>query len=390
MMKKPVVLISILLISALLVFAGVRFFQTHERLAMQSQGAAANVLMADDKGFAKAYSPRLFEFPADHGAHPDYRTEWWYFTGNLKDASGRPFGYQLTFFRFALAAETTASESAERLTSESAWRNRQMYMAHFTVTDIQGNTFYHDERFSRAGLDLAGTEAEPFRVWLNDWSAEGNGQTVFPLKLTAKNSTVAIDLQLTMDKPLVLQGNQGLSQKSEQAGNASYYYSFTRLTTAGSIRIKNHLFSVSGASWMDREWSTSALSAQQAGWDWFSLQLSDHSEIMFYRLRRKDGKADTYSSGIIVEADNSQLRLNAASVNIDVSGQWTSPHSHSTYPAKWRLTVPQQGISLEITPFINDQELNGRYRYWEGAVKLTGKKNGRPISGQGYVELTGY
>ncbi|MDO8844531.1 lipocalin-like domain-containing protein [Methylicorpusculum sp.] len=382
MMKKSAFLFSLLLISVLLAFAGVRFFQAHDPLATQRQDAPANVLMADDKGFAKAYSPRPFEFPADHGAHPDYRTEWWYFTGNLKDASGRPFGYQLTFFRFALAAQTTSSESA--------WRNRQMYMAHFTVTDIQGNAFYHDERFSRAGLDLAGAEAEPFRVWLNDWSAEGSGQTIFPLKLTAKNSTVAIDLQLTMEKPVVLQGNQGLSQKSEQAGNASYYYSFTRLATAGSIRIKNQPFSVSGTSWMDREWSTSALSVEQAGWDWFSLQLSDHSEIMFYRLRRKDGKADTFSSGIIVEADNSQIRLSAASVTIDVSKQWTSPHSQSTYPAKWRLTIPEQAISLDITPFINDQELNGRYRYWEGAVKLTGEKNGRPISGQGYVELTGY
>lgn len=339
-------------------------------------------LTASEDGFARVLSPRQFHFPADHGPHNEYRTEWWYFTGNLHDSEGRKFGYQLTFFRFALKPKPSPSQSA--------WRSNQIYMAHFTVTDVKNHKFHAAERFSRTGLNLAGAKTDKYQVWLNDWSAASVGDGVFPLRLQAKQADFAIDLQLTEQKPLVLQGNEGMSQKSSKPGNASYYYSFTRLKTTGRLRLQDRTFEVSGSSWMDREWSTSALSEEQAGWDWFSLQLSDNTEIMYYRLRLKNGANDPHSAGTVVLADHSQIPLNEQNVKIQVLDEWTSPHSNRTYPSQWRLSVPSQNLKLDIVPLVNDQELNLSFRYWEGAVTVRGQKNGRPITGLGYVELTGY
>ena len=335
-----------------------------------------------DEGFARALKPREFSFPSDHGAHNSYRTEWWYFTGNLKNPQNRKFGYELTFFRFALSPKTPVSKSA--------WRSNQMYMAHLTLTDVKEDRFYTDERFSRAGNSLAGASNKKYHVWLYDWSAATEGDSDFPLRLHAKSDKFAIDLLLTSQKGYVLQGDQGLSQKSPEPGNASYYYSYTRLPTEGHISIANNKFSVSGESWMDREWSTSALSDEQSGWDWFALQFSDNSELMFYQLRRKDGLPDNNSSSSFVQSDNSKIPLKVKDVTIKILDKWESPHSKITYPSKWRLTIPGQNLDIDVVPLINDQELNVRYRYWEGAVSVNGTKNGKPISGQGYVELTGY
>jgi len=342
----------------------------------------SNILSKDDKGFARAFKPRELSFPADHGAHNTYRTEWWYFTGNLKNPQDRKFGYELTFFRFALAAETPVSKSA--------WRNNQLYMAHLTLTDVKEDRFYTAERFSRAGNDLAGASIKKYRVWLYDWSATTQGDSDFPLRLYANSDDFAIDLLLTSPKGYVLQGDQGLSQKSPEPGNASYYYSYTRLATQGYISIAGNQFAVTGDSWMDREWSTSALSDEQSGWDWFALQLSDNTELMFYQLRRKDGLPDNNSSGSVVPADNSKIPLKVKDVTIKILDKWKSPHSKITYPSRWYLTVPGQKLEIDVIPLINDQELNVSYRYWEGAVSVIGTKNGKPISGQGYVELAGY
>jgi len=341
-----------------------------------------NVLSKDDKGFARALNPRKFSFPTDHGPHNPFRTEWWYFTGNLKNPQGRKFGYELTFFRFALKAQMPASKSA--------WRTNQLYMAHLTLTDVENNRFYTDERISRAGNDLAGASNKKYQVWLYDWSARTEGEADFPLRLQAKSDIFAIDLLLKSQKSYVLQGDQGLSQKSREPGNASFYYSYPRLETEGAVTIAGKQFSVTGASWMDREWSTSALSDEQSGWDWFALQLSDNTELMYYRLRRKDGQQDSNSSGSFVLADNSKIPLKDHDVTIKTLNTWKSPHSKITYPSRWRLAVPGQNLEVEIVPLINDQELNVSYRYWEGAVTVNGTKNGKPISGQGYVELAGY
>ncbi|MGR8978871.1 MAG: lipocalin-like domain-containing protein [Gammaproteobacteria bacterium] len=344
--------------------------------------AFGDVLSGGEDGFERALKPRKFSFPEDHGPHNRYRIEWWYFTGNLQNSEGRKFGYQLTFFRYALSPDKPASKSA--------WRTNQLYMAHFTVTDVTAGRFYTDERFSRAGNGLAGADSRRFHVWLYDWSAQAEETPDFPLHLQAKNEEIAIDLHLTKLKPKVLQGNQGLSRKSDEPGNASYYYSFTRLPTEGAVTVGGNSYSVKGSSWMDREWSTSSLSKQQEGWDWLALQFSDGSELMFYRLRRKDGRVDGNSAGSFIAADNARLSLNVQDVVIEVKDHWQSPHSKAVYPSRWRLSVPKLKLSVDIVPLVSDQELNVSTRYWEGAVSINGTRNGNSLTGRGYVELTGY
>lgn len=340
------------------------------------------VLSTNEKGFARAFKPQIFSFPSDHGSHNQFRSEWWYFTGNLGNKQGRRFGYELTFFRSALKPGFAESKST--------WRTNHMYMAHLTLTDVESNRFYTDERFSRAGNDLAGASNKSYQVWLYDWSAKTEGEKEFPLRLHAKSEDFAVDLLLTPLKGLVLQGEQGLSQKSSEPGNASYYYSYPRLATEGMVSVGSKQFLVSGTSWMDREWSTSALSNEQSGWDWFALQLSDNTELMFYRLRRKDGQRDSNSSGSYIMADSTKLSLKEHDVAIKALDSWESPHSKITYPSQWRLSIPVLNLEVEVVPLINDQELNVSYRYWEGAVRVIGTKQGKNISGQGYVELTGY
>lgn len=377
----------------LLVIVGSQFFKAPSYMKWVTEGFFSNtlakkddafnhVLSKDDPRFARALTPQKFTFPIDHGPHNLYRTEWWYFTGNLKNAQGRQFGYELTFFRFALNPETSESKSA--------WRSNQMYMAHLTLTDVEKRRFYTDERFSRAGNDLAGALTKKYQVWLYDWSAKTEGDADFPLRLHAKTDDFGINLLLTSQKGYILQGNQGLSQKSLKPGNASYYYSYPRLETKGAVTIASEQFSVTGASWMDREWSTSALSEEQSGWDWFALQFSDDSELMFYQLRRKDGQPDSNSSGSFVRADNGKIALKESDVSIQILDNWKSPHSKITYPSRWHLSIPNQNLEIEIVPLLNDQELNVSYRYWEGAVSIKGTKNGKLVSGQGYVELAGY
>ncbi len=334
------------------------------------------------EGYARAVELRIFRFPADHGPHPDFRTEWWYFTGNLHDEDGRHFGYQLTFFRVALSPEMP-----ERT---SVWASRQVFMAHFALTDTAGERFHHFERFSRAALGLAGAETTPFRVWLEDWSADSEPGEGFPWRLQARENGVEIDLHLESAKPVVLQGEAGLSRKSDEIGNASYYYSMTRLPTHGTVRVGEGEFVVTGDSWLDREWSTSALGEGDVGWDWFSLQLSDRREVMFYRIRRETGEASPWSAGTLVAPDGSARTLGVDEVRIEELDRWTSPRSGVVYPARWRLSIPVEEIDLLIDPRLADQELDTTVRYWEGAVRAQGISRGEPVTGLGYVELTGY
>lgn len=331
-------------------------------------------------GYAKALVPRPFIFPADHGPHPEFKTEWWYYTGNLAATDGRRFGYQLTFFRIALTPS-----AVER---PSAWGASQISMAHFAVTDPDGRRFFSAERFGRNALGLAGAQAEPFRVWLEDWQASAP-QGSFPMRLQAADAEVAIDLTLEAGKPVVLQGEQGLSRKSAEAGNASYYYSLTRMPTRGTLKLGDAEFPVSGNSWLDREWSTSALAPDQTGWDWFALQLDDGFELMYYQLRRQDGSADPASAGVwVLPAGNSSV-LAREDLLLEPTGRWTSPRG-GRYPAGWRLRVEREQLDLRIEPLLADQELDATIRYWEGAVRVRGLRAGKPVSGYGYVELTGY
>jgi predicted secreted hydrolase len=338
----------------------------------------------NDAGYAKAIEPRKFRFPADHGPHPEFRTEWWYYTGNLATPEGRRFGFQLTFFRSALASAMTARQSA--------WATRQAWLAHFAVSDIGGaggGHFHSFERWSRGAVGLAGARAEPFRVWVKDWTAEGVGGQP-PMHLTASEGDLGIDLVLQPGKPPVLQGDRGLSRKGSEAGDASYYYSLTRMPAAGTVRLGGESFAVSGLAWMDREWSTSSLAPGQVGWDWFAVQLSDSSDLMLYRLRREDGTADPASSGTVVAPDGTARHLALADFQIAGAGEWRSPRSGARYPARWHVRIPSEDLDLEIRPALADQELDVSFRYWEGAVEIAGTRRGRPVRGQGYVELTGY
>ena len=367
---------------ALLVFlvAGLRDPATPEPAAAPPLALESVLGDPDTRGYARAREVRLFGFPEDHGPHPDFRSEWWYFTGNLEDAEGRRFGYQWTVFRFALRPEAGARASA--------WAARQVYMGHFTVTDVAGGRFHAFERLTREALGLAGARAAPFRVWIEDWSVEA-GDPPGNWRLQATEPAVAIDLELTPAKPVVLQGDRGLSRKSATSGNASYYYSVPRFATRGTLKLDGEVFEVHGSSWLDREWSTSALDADQAGWDWFGMQLVDGTELMFYRLRRRDGRVDPHSGGSYVDAEGKSRPLTTEDVDITVLETWDSPRG-GRYPARWRLQVVPLALDLEVRPLLADQELDLSVRYWEGAVQINGSRAGQPVSGYGYAELTGY
>ena len=382
-MSRGLVLVAASLALLGVLLGGVYVLSTpRQPEAIQASLSVGQVLGGDTTGFARAVRPRVLSFPRDHGPHPEYRTEWWYYTGNVQTTDGRHFGFQLTFFRSALAAQVAARESA--------WATAQVYMAHLALTDVETGRFYAFERFSRASLGLAGARAQPFQVWVEDWSARAQNADGLPVRLQAGQGEIGLELQLHSAKPVVLHGDRGLSQKGPEVGNASYYYSLTRMPTQGTIRIADETFQVSGTSWMDREWSTSVLGKAYRGWDWFGLQLSDGSELMFFQLRRADGQPDGFSSGTLVRPNGEILRLGQADVRIEVDAYWRSPRGAGRYPARWRFQIPAERIVFELWPYVADQELALSIRYWEGAVAVRGQADGRPLHGHGYVELTGY
>lgn len=330
-----------------------------------------------DPGFERAYSPRDFRFPADHGPHETFATEWWYFTGNLSTGQGRYFGYQLTLFRVALKPGTPRVDSD--------WRSHQLYMGHLAISDIERRRHQSAERFSRAAAGLAGAQAEPLRVWLGPWSIHGTPGNTFPLQLRADTPELSLALTLgASHKPMVLQGERGLSRKSAAPGNASYYYSYTRLPTDGVLRVGGQSFQVSGASWLDREWSSSALAADQAGWDWFALQLDDGRELMYYQMRGVDGRAQRFSKGVLVRRDGSVEPIVHGDVELTPVRTWQSEDG-SRYPVQWTLGIPRLGLQLDVEAVFDDQEMRHTVRYWEGAVTVGGSQSGR-----GYLELSGY
>jgi len=329
------------------------------------------------EGFELATKPRIFSFPSDHGPHETFKTEWWYFTGNLDTKEGRHFGYELTFFRTALS-----SKPQER---KSKWASKNIYMAHFAISDVKNRDFYAFDRFSRDGLSLAG--AQTFKIWLEDWVVLRENKL---MTLSASEKNVSINLTMSENKPVTLQGNNGLSMKGPSRGNASYYYSCTRLNTEGIIKIDNNNFHVHGLSWMDREWSTSTLEENQIGWDWFAIQLSDGREVMYYQIRKKDGSAESLSNGTLINIDGSGKFLSLNDVKLQVIDYWKSSDGKAIYPSEWYLNIPKEKLELHIIPYMPDQELNLTVRYWEGAVKVTGTWQEKNISGNGYVELTGY
>lgn len=335
--------------------------------------------------FARATEPRAFVFPSDHGSHPEYRTEWWYFTGNLATSSGRHFGFELTFFRYSLGRADAPREAA------SAWRADQAWMAHFALTDTASRRFIARERLTRGAFDLAGVAAEPLRIWVRDWTATGSGVgDELSLRLEARDDAIGLDLNLESTVPHVAQGDRGLDQKGTGAGNASYYYSVPRLSAEGRLTVGSETFPVTGFAWLDREWSTSSLDPGTVGWDWFALHLSDGSNLMFYRLRTENGGASPYSGGTLVTADGTRTRLAVGDVALTTLEHWTSTATGVRYPVAWRLAVPKAGLTLEVRPYLDGQELTLSVRYWEGAIHAEGEGARGPLTAQGYLELAGY
>jgi predicted secreted hydrolase len=370
---------ALILLAACLVLAGCAAPARPEVRAGVSAVEAMGA--ANDPGWARATAPRPFVFPADHGPHQEFAIEWWYWTGNL-DAGGRHFGYQLTIFRRGLTPNP-----AER---GSNWAASNIYMAHFALSDVATGRFYAFERFSRDAAGLAGASGAPFRVFLDDWGAEGSGPEGMTMRLRAAQDDVAIDLTLDSTKPPTLQGDRGLSQKGPSPGNASLYYSLTRMATTGTVRVGEASYPVTGLSWMDREWSTSALEGGIVGWDWFALHLDTGEDLMFYQLRTADGGASPFTKGSLTGPDGAVRQLAAADVRLTPLDTWRSPRSGAEYPSRWRLEAPALGLDLSLEPFLKDQELPVSVVYWEGAVRIAGTAGGRPVGGSGYVEMTGY
>jgi predicted secreted hydrolase len=344
--------------------------------------SVAEALAGDNEGYERALEPRELVFPEDHGPHPGFRTEWWYITGNLDSDDGRRFGYQFTIFRTALSPPDE-SDVLE------GWSAPQLYMGHIGLTDGTSRSFRHDERLGRPAAGIAGAQADPFRVWIDEWELTSGSPSLDTMRLAATIDGDAIDLTLIPRKPMVLQGDRGFDRKGEGEGNASFYYSFTRIETLGTIEADGRLHSVRGWSWMDREWSTSVLGEGVEGWDWFALQLEDGRDIMFYQLRDADGNPVGDTGGAMVQEDGSYRKIETGEVRLTVLDRWTSPRG-GAYPVRWRFEMPGVELSIEIRAIMQDQEMITAIRYWEGAVDIEGTSAGEPIRGRGYVEMTGY
>jgi predicted secreted hydrolase len=323
-----------------------------------------------------------FSFPRDHASHPEYGLEWWYYTGNLRTAAGRRFGYQLTFFRVGVTPQAL---------NPSRWAVRDLYMAHFAVSDIDGESFHAFERLNRAGIGWSGAETSSYRVWNEDWEAHLEGDVHM---LRARDGDYEIDLRLKPAKPIVVHGVGGVSQKGESAGNASHYYSLTRLETSGKIIVGGEAFDVSGLSWMDHEFGTSFLEPEQVGWDWFSIQLDDGRELMLFDLRRTDGSIDPRSSGTLIEADGRAVHLPLKDFRLTSGEVWQSKSSGATYPVVWTIEIPRYDVRLEVRAAFAGQELrtaeSAGVTYWEGSIEVNGSEGERKLTGGGYLEMTGY
>ena len=324
-----------------------------------------------------------YVFPRDYFNHPAYQTEWWYYTGNLQTAGGRKFGFELTFFRQGVNRAATKG---------SAWEVRDIFFAHFAVSDIDASQFSYTERVNRAGPGIAGASEALEKVWNGNWSAVW---TTGGEQLTARADSFALDLILRPQKPPVIHGETGVRLKSAGTGRASHYFSETRLSASGSITAASRHYPVTGLAWMDHEFFTNQLESNQAGWDWLSVQLDDRTELMLFRIRRKDGTIDPFSAGTFVDERGHSTHLNSQDFELAPAGEvWTSPKTGAHYPIRWKIRVASLGINLEVTTELPSQELVSSAKvspsYWEGATKVRGSRNSADLRGVGYLEMTGY
>jgi predicted secreted hydrolase len=345
---------------------------------------------APASSFQLALPGYRFSFPKDHGAHPSYRTEWWYYTGHLVAKDGSRFGYELTFFRYALTDHQPPGRSP--------WAVRDVDFAHFAITDQTHQKYFFCDRMERANMDLAGAQTGKEnvlpRIWIDNWQLQFQGkrgnQQLIQASGTAQNDSIPMALHLTQRAltPPIINGKNGVSQKGPAAGEASHYYSLPRLATSGTLQLGKSTFTVSGQSWLDREFSSKGLAPHQSGWDWFAIQLNDGRNLMLYQIRQKNNSIDPHSAGTLSDKTGKTIHLERRDFQIAVSKWWTSPHTKARYPARWKITVPKYHLALEIIPTVADQEMRPRHEsaiYWEGSCAVTGTLNGKA-----YVEMTGY
>jgi len=351
----------------------------------------------NQEGYLQASGVREFVFPDDHAAHPGYKTEWWYYTGNLFTEEGRQFGYQFTIFRNQLnpPKATSEAENADRWNT-AGWNTDQLYLGHFAISDVQEKDHVFEERFSRGAAGLAGAQIEPYRIWLENWEITrindaGSDETNFPVRLYGQmEDGTSIDVRVEPKKPLIFHGEQGYDQKGADRGNASYYISFTRMETQGEIVKDGNRYEVSGNSWMDHEWSTSALDSGQTGWDWFSVQLSNGYDLMYYQIRNADASQKPQTTGTLVDPLGNTIDLEVLEVELDVLEYWKSPHSGSRYPKRWTLEIPELNINLALVTLFEDQEMRVSVQYFEGNLGVSGQMRGEEVTGTGFIEMTGY
>ena len=346
-------------------------------------GSARVMVRQSGELWRQARPGRLLAFPTDHASHPDYRIEWWYYTGNLEATDGRPFGYQVTFFRIGVDREPE---------NPSPWAVRDLFMTHVAVTDIDGGQHHFDERLNRAGVGWAGARTDRLEVWNEDWQLRSDGDDHL-ISVASRDAPFRLDLRLAASQVPVLHGMDGFSRKGSELGNASHYYSLTRMETTGTLHLSNEILDVRGSSWMDHEFGSSFLEPAQQGWDWFSLQLDDGTDVMVYVLRRQDGQVDSHSGGTVVTPDGTTTRLGPEEFRLEPGRVWVSPTSGARYPVEWRVDIPGLSLALDVRAVVDAQELHTEnstgVTYWEGAVTVNGRV-GSPVAGRGYLEMTGY
>jgi predicted secreted hydrolase len=323
-----------------------------------------------------------YEWPRDHRTHPEFKTEWWYFTGNLRAKDGRRFGYQLTFFRHGIR-----SPGSEKVASRFVKDDIQF--GHFAITDVKKGAFHYTQSVKRGAFGEAGFSDDSSLAWLGSWRLELSDDGGFIAK--AQDGERTLELTMENTKPLAVHGENGISSKAEEPGHASHYYSATRLKSRGHLRTNGETIEVEGESWFDHEWATNQLAKGQSGWDWFSIQFDDGSELMLYQLRREDGSIDGASSGSWIDRDGRVLHLNKTDISMVPRRFWTSKKTGGKYPLEWQLKVAKVGLEVAVTTPIEAQELVLKpVAYWEGLIDIAGTREGKRVTGHGYLELTGY
>jgi predicted secreted hydrolase len=324
-----------------------------------------------------------YEFPRDHGPHRDFKTEWWYFTGNVFDPEGNRFGYELTFFRQGITPAAESDPNASRFIVDD------LKFAHFAITDVARQQFRFDQKTSRGAFGEAGFDDAKRLAWIDDWALTPNGDGSFDLTASSEAGTIHLHLRAT--KPPVIHGENGVSVKATGGSSASHYYSIPRLATTGEVIVNGRAHSVRGESWFDHEWSSSQLGKDQVGWDWICLQWEDGAELMLYRMRLENGQAEPSSSGTWIAPDGRTTHLRVSDFQKTPIDFWKSKASGAQYPIGWRVSIPGHHLEFTVRAALEDQELKlGPITYWEGAIDANGTRDGKAIKGRGYLELTGY